>query len=154
MSGRLVGNIVIQAIMKKILLFVTILMTSCPIFAQSIPPLVRYEPVIVDRNGNRVNTDGSPYDENYYRQNTPQVTPAEVITTRGYYFDNDVMNWSSILIKVEVGERRVKLVGYKGRGNWQKCNAHAREVSFSDDEFIQQNFSYYANLSRFGTIYF
>ena len=54
MSGRLVGNIVIQAIMKKILLFVTILMTSCPIFAQSIPPLVRYEPVIVDRNGNVV----------------------------------------------------------------------------------------------------
>ena len=129
-------------------------MTSSPTFAQSKVPLVRYEPVIVNRNGDRVNIDGSPYDENFYRQDTPQVTQAEVTTTRGYYYDIVAEDWSSILIKVEVGERRVKIVGYKGRGKWEKCNAHARKVSIYDDDFIQQNFSYYANLSRYGTIYF
>ena len=68
--------------------------------------LVTYEPVIVDRNGNRINADGSPYSKDYYQQNTPQTAPEEVITTRGYYYSSRYQEWSSLLIKVELDKTK------------------------------------------------
>lgn len=136
--------------MRRCLIIIAVLFSTISASAQ----LVTYEPVIVDRNGNRINADGSPYSKDYYQQNTPQTAPEEVITTRGYYYSSRYQEWSSLLIKVELGARRVKLVGIKERNGWRRYQSHAREISLYDSDFVKQNFTYRADTIEYGTIYF
>ena len=154
MSGRLVGYIVVHAIMKTILLFVTILMTSCPIFAQSDVPFCEYTPLLPNRNTNRDNTNDNNVYNDYYRQKNTQADAAEIITKRGYFYNKKYKDWASMLIKVKVGERYIKLIATKGAYGWESKDYYAKEVSISDSEFVRQNFTYRVWVPGLGTIYF
>jgi hypothetical protein len=132
--------------MKKILLFVTILMTSCQIFAQSDVPYAEYTPLIPNRS-----TTGN---NDYYRQNTPQSENAEIKTIRGYYYNENRQDWASMLIKVKVGEGYIKLIATKGAYGWESKDYYAKEVSISDSEFVRENFTYRVWVPSLGMIYF
>ena len=119
-------------------------------------PLVGYNPVIVDNNGNRVNTDGSPYNQEYNNQyNRYQKAPSEVTTTRGIFYSKADNDWFQILIKVDYSGRYPRLVGVKGKyRKWEKYNDKAWEVSFTDDEYLRRNFCHKVYLPQYRWIYF
>ncbi len=121
-------------------------MTSCPIFAQNDVPYTEYTPLIPYRN-NTENND-------YYRQNTPQSENAEIMTTRGYYYNKKYKDWASMLIKVKVGEGYIKLIATKGAYGWERKDYYAKEVSISDSEFVRENFTYRVWVPSLGMIYF
>ena len=52
--------------MKKLMMIFAVQLVTMTVSAQV--PFVKYNPVIVDNNGNRVNTDGSSYNQNYNNQ--------------------------------------------------------------------------------------
>ena len=108
--------------MKKLMLIISVMLISISASAQ----FTTYEPVIVDRSGNRVdlnsgsnsygfNNQYNPY--NYSspqrpQQVQPQAQPqveSQVISTRGYYIKNN--QWNSVLIRVKVVGENVYVVG-------------------------------------------
>ena len=143
--------------MKKLMMIFAVQLVTMTVSAQV--PFVKYNPVIVDNNGNRVNTDGSSYNQNYnnqdynsynqYQQSTPKYQ-----TVRGYYYSRSNDDWYSILARIEITKYRIRLVGTKGRFGWDECNYQVHELSPSEPQYIRDNFSYYALTSRFGRIHF
>lgn len=120
-------------------------------------PFVQYNPVIVDNNGNRVNTDGTPYNQEYNNQynNQYQQAPSEVTTTRGLFYSRADDDWFQILIRVDYSGRYPRLVGVKGKyGDWEKYNDKAEDVSFTDDEYLRRNFNYKVFIPQYRWIYF
>ena len=71
-----------------------------------------YEPVIVDRSGNWVNRNESLNSNNYnnynnennYNYSIPQRSEqqqqSQILSTRGYYFNNN--QWNPVLLRVKV----------------------------------------------------
>lgn len=141
--------------MKKLMMIFAVQLLTISALAQV--PFVQYNPVIVDNNGNRVNTDGTPYNQNYNNQNYNQYqqAPTEVTTTRGIFYSKADDEWFQILIKVDYSGRYPRLVGVKGKyGEWEKYNDKAQEVSFTDDEYLRRNFCHKVWVPRYGRIYF
>ena len=111
--------------MKKLMMIFAVQLVTMTVSAQV--PFVKYNPVIVDNNGNRVNTDGSSYNQNYnnqdynsynqYQQSTPKYQ-----TVRGNYYSRSNDDWYSILARIEITKYRIRLVGTKGRFGWDECN--------------------------------
>lgn len=119
-----------------------------------------FEPVIVDRNGNRVqmNSGTNSYNNNYntnpYNYSTPkrQQQPAQVISTRGYYIKNN--QWNSVLIRVKVVGEDVYVVGIKRQTTgWANSSSKAYSTQFMQQE-IRDNFDYYIGDYIYGNIYF
>ena len=141
--------------MKKLMMIFAVQLLTISALAQV--PFVQYNPVIVDNNGNRVNTDGTPYNQNYNNQNYNQYhqAPTEVTTTRGIFYSKADDEWFQILIKVDYSGRYPRLVGVKGKyGEWEKYNDKAQEVSFTDDEYLRRNFCHKVWVPQYGRIYF
>lgn len=120
-----------------------------------------FEPVIVDRNGNRVqmnsgnNNYNNYYNTNPYNYSTPQrqqQQPSQLLSTRGYYINDN--QWNSVLLRVKVVGEDVYVVGIKRQATgWSNSSSKAFSTQFMQQE-IKDNFDYYVRDYIFGNIYF
>lgn len=143
--------------MKRLMLIGAVMMMSLSTSAQ----FTTFEPVIVDRNGNRVQMNSSNNSYNNYYNTTPynygtpqrqQQQPAQVISTRGYYIKNN--QWNSVLIRVKVVGEDVYVVGIKRQATgWSNSSSKASSTQFMQQE-IRDNFDYYVGDYVYGNIYF
>lgn len=145
--------------MRKHLLFIALMLITGKSSAQ----FTVYKPVIVDRNGNWVNRNNetnspglAPFDINPYNFGStpqqPQVQESQVISTRGYYINNN--QWNSVLIKVQIIGDNVYVVGIKRQSvGWtnEKTRAYSTELMQKE---IKDNFDYYIGDYSYGKIYF
>ena len=143
--------------MKWLMLIGAVMVMSLSASAQ----FTTFEPVIVDRNGNRVqmnsgnNSYNNYYNMNPYNYGTPQrqqQQPTQVISTRGYYIKNN--QWNSVLIRVKVVGEDVYVVGIKRQATgWSNSSSKASSTQFMQQE-IRDNFDYYVGDYVYGNIYF
>ena len=146
--------------MKKLLLFLSVMLISLSASAQ----FTVYKPVIVDKNGNWVNRNDNnsnnynPNNDNIYNFSTPQRSQQQqqqqspAISIRGYYNSND--QWKSVLIKVQIIDKKVYVVGIKRQTTgWSNEKTRAYSTELMEKE-IKDNFDYYIGDYVYGKIYF
>lgn len=109
---------------------------------------VPYTPVIVDRNGNRV-------------QQQQQQQPRDNFQTVSAYYINRQGRFEKIRIKINVvqnayGSPSVYVRGYhdKTYDRWHDMNTRASEVDVLDDDVIKENFDYKFYNQSYGYVYF
>lgn len=107
-----------------------------------------YNPVIIDRNGNRV-------------QMQQQQQPRENFQTVNAYYVNQRGSFEKIRIKINVvqnayGSPSVYVRGYhdKTYNRWHDLNSRASEIDVLDSDVIKENFDYKCYLQYYGYVYF
>lgn len=146
--------------MKKYVFFFMAMMMSMVASAQ----FGVYQPVIVDRNGNWVNrgTNSNSYNNNNYQNYNPynystpqrpqQQKKSQIVSTRGYYINNN--QWNSVLLKVQVIDEKIYVVGIKRSSTgWSNESIRAYSTELMQKE-IKDNFDYYIGDYVYGRIYF
>ena len=144
--------------MKKNLLIILTSIISLSASAQ----FTTFEPVIVDRYGNRVEMNSSRSNSNsssnYYNYNPynyqqrQQVHSSQTLSTRGYYIKNN--QWHPVLLKVKVIGEEIWVTGIKRQTiGWSNCDKRVNSTRYLQEE-ISNSFDYYVGDYEFGNIYF